>query len=43
MIGSLIYNDYKKLFKQNELQSTLNIDKQIQPSSLDLSLSDECY
>ena len=24
MIGSLIYNDYKKLFKQNELQSTLN-------------------
>ena len=43
MIGSLIYNDYKKLFKQNELQSTLNIDKQIQPSSLDLSLSEECY
>ena len=43
MIGSLNYNDYLKLYKSNSISSK-NFDfNQIQPSSLDLSLSDECY
>ena len=43
MIGSLIYNDYKKLFIHNQLITSKNINNQIQPSSMDLSLSEECY
>ena len=43
MIGSLTYNDYIKLFNENKISSNkLNIN-QAQPSSLDLSLSEECY
>ena len=43
MIGSLNYNDYLNLYKSNSISSK-NFDvNQIQPSSLDLSLSDECY
>ena len=43
MIGSLVYSDYLKLFKQKQILSNFFDLKQIQPSSLDLSLSDECY
>ncbi len=43
MIGSLVYQDYLNLLKNNYIINK-NIEKtQIQPSSLDLSLSDECY
>tara|TARA_A100001011_G_C14301637_1_gene841030 strand:+ start:1452 stop:2546 length:1095 start_codon:yes stop_codon:yes gene_type:complete len=43
MIGSLIYEDYYELFKKRKIiNDNFNI-KQIQPSSIDLSLSDECY
>ena len=43
MNGSLTHKDYKKLFDDKQIQSIkFNID-QIQPSSLDLTLSNECY
>ena len=43
MIGSLVYQDYVNLIKAKQIINE-NIDKeQIQPSSLDLSLSEECY
>ncbi len=43
MIGSLTYNDYIKLFSESKITSYhLNIS-QAQPSSFDLSLSEECY
>ena len=43
MIGSLIHNDYLELFKSNQIYSNFFDHNQIQPSSLDLTLSDECY
>ncbi len=43
MIGSLTHSDYVKLFKNKQIISRdFNIN-QIQPSSLDLSISEECY
>jgi len=43
MNGSLVYQDYIELIKKN-LIITENIkNNQIQPSSMDLSLSEECY
>ena len=43
MNGSLTFNDYKKLIKNKEIIS-LNYNKsRIQPSSMDLTLSSECY
>ena len=41
--GSLIYNDYKKLFNSNIISSNNFNLNQLQPSSVDLTLSDECY
>jgi len=43
MIGSLTFDDYKILISNNNLQGNSNIYSQIQPSSIDLTLSDECY
>ncbi len=43
MIGSLIYDDYINLLKQKQILSSNFDNSQIQPSSLDLSLSSECY
>ena len=43
MIGSLIFDDYKILLSNNNLQGNANIYNQIQPSSIDLTLSEECY
>ena len=41
--GSLIYNDYLNLIgKKMILTNSLNLS-QIQPSSIDLTLSNECY
>ena len=43
MIGSLVYADYKKLIKNKLIDyKDINVN-QLQPSSLDLSLSNECY
>ena len=41
--GSLIYNDYKKFFNSNIISSNNFNLNQLQPSSIDLTLSDECY
>jgi dCTP deaminase len=43
MNGALVYDDYLKLLKNNQINNIKNIDSQIQPSSVDLSLSNECY
>ena len=43
MYGSLVYSDYKKLYLQKQIISSRFDLKQIQPSSLDLTLSKECY
>ena len=40
MIGSLIFDDYKILLSNNNLQGNSNIHSQIQPSSVDLTLSE---
>ena len=41
--GSLTYSDYKKLF-DSDIILTNNLKlNQLQPSSIDLTLSDECY
>ena len=43
MNGSLVYKDYINLINKNYI-ITENIKiQQVQPSSIDLSLSDECY
>ena len=43
MSGTLVYEDYLSLYNDNKIKS-LNFKKsQIQPSSIDLSLSEECY
>ena len=41
--GSLIYDDYCNLINNNILLSKNFNKNQIQPSSIDLTLSDECY
>ncbi len=43
MIGSLTFTDYLKLYNKKIITSNVFKKKQIQPSSLDLSLSNECY
>ena len=43
MKGSLTNKDYLKIFNENQIYSKTFDIKQIQPSSLDLSLSNECY
>ena len=43
MTGSLTFDDYKTLLCNNNLQGNSNIHNQIQPSSVDLTLSEECY
>ena len=43
LYGALTYGDYKNLINQGVLVGTKNIGHQIQPSSIDLTLSDECY
>ena len=41
--GSLIYDDYKKLFNTKIVTSNNFNLNQLQPSSIDLTLSNECY
>ncbi len=43
MSGALIYSDYFQLEKKNLITNLTDIYSQIQPSSIDLSLSDECF
>jgi len=43
MTGALTFDDYKILLSNNNLQGNSNIHSQIQPSSMDLTLSEECY
>ncbi len=43
MIGALNNEDYFKLFENKSLKSLYFSKNQIQPSSIDLSLSSECY
>ena len=41
--GSLVYEDYKDLYNNNNIESQYFSINQIQPSSIDLTLSSECY
>ena len=41
--GSLTYNDYKQFLNTNIIFSNDFTINQLQPSSIDLTLSDECY
>ena len=43
MNGTLIYEDYLSLYKKKKIKSFIFKKSQIQPSSIDLSLSEECY
>ena len=43
MNGSLVYQDYINLIKKNYIINKNITNNQIQPSSIDLSLSEECY
>lgn len=43
MNGSLVYQDYINLIEKNLIISENINENQIQPSSIDLSLSEECY
>ena len=43
MNGSLTHLDYLDLFNSKEIESPFLNDSQIQPASLDLTLSNECY
>ncbi len=43
MNGSLVYQDYLSLIKKNYIISKKISISQIQPSSIDLTLSEECY
>ena len=43
MNGSLVYDDYLYLINKNKIIGLQDKFSQIQPSSIDLSLSDECY
>ena len=42
-IGSLTYEDYIELFRCGKISSLSFSSKHIQPSSVDLTLGDECY
>jgi len=41
--GALVHDDYFDLFKNNNINYYKYTSSQIQPSSLDLTLSEECY
>ena len=41
--GSLSYNDYLNLYRKNNIINENFLINQIQPSSVDLTLSEECY
>ena len=43
MNGTLVYEDYISLYNKNKIKSISFKKSQIQPSSIDLSLSEECY
>ena len=43
MNGALVYEDYLKLYKDNKITNIKDTNSQIQPSSVDLSLSNGCY
>ena len=43
MSGTLVYEDYLSLYKNNKIKNSSFKKLQIQPSSIDLSLSEECY
>ena len=43
MNGSLTFDDYEKLIKNKEITSLNYSRSRIQPSSMDLTLSRECY
>ena len=43
MNGALVYEDYISLYKENKILGLISHKSQIQPSSIDLSLSNECY
>ena len=43
MNGALVYNDYILLLKKRKINGLTTLSSQIQPSSIDLSLSAECY
>ena len=43
MHGSLTFDDYKILLSNQQIIGSSNIFDQIQPSSIDLTLSEECY
>ena len=41
--GSITFDDYIKFFEKKVISSKYYNKKQIQPSSIDLTLSDECF
>ena len=41
--GSLVHNDYAELLHSNKIINKNYLSSQIQPSSIDLTLSEECY
>ncbi len=43
MNGALVYEDYLSLYKKKKIIGLKNYEIQIQPSSIDLTLSNECY
>ena len=43
MNGTLVYEDYISLYNNSKITSLHFNESQIQPSSVDLSLSEECY
>ncbi len=43
MNGALVYEDYLLLYRMGQIKGLISHKSQIQPSSIDLSLSNECY
>ena len=43
MSGALVYDDYVAFYNKRIILGLDQFKKQIQPSSVDLSLSNECY
>ena len=43
MNGALVYEDYISLYKEKKILGLVSYKLQIQPSSIDLSLSNECF
>ena len=43
MSGALVFDDYLDLVNQKKITGLIDKKLQIQPSSVDLSLSNECY